>query len=148
MPFQLDLSQELKSLFDIGDYLFSDVPDTSSKRLSEADLKKQRIQRIHKKTGQNNQFAVNVWLAWAHNRNKSAGALLERYRTVPLNFVAVTKDELDFWLCRFINEAPRQDGRYIPLFLSNIWQFCNAAALTYERERERERYYYNKLLNK
>lgn len=53
MSFQLDLIQELKSVFNIGDDLFSDVPDTNSKRfsetISEADLEKQRIQRISKK---------------------------------------------------------------------------------------------------
>lgn len=53
MSFQLDFSQELKSLFDISDDLFSDVPETYSKRFSEiisgAGLEKQRIQRIPKK---------------------------------------------------------------------------------------------------
>lgn len=57
MYFQLDLSQVLKSLFDISDDLFSDVLDTNSKRfsetISEADLVKQRIQRIPKKSRQN-----------------------------------------------------------------------------------------------
>lgn len=53
MSFQLDLNQELKSLFDISDVLFLDVLDTNSERFSEtiskADLEKQRIQRISKK---------------------------------------------------------------------------------------------------
>ena len=53
MSFQLDLSQEKKSLFDIRDDLFFDVPDTNSKQFSEtqseADLEKQRIRRIPKK---------------------------------------------------------------------------------------------------
>lgn len=57
MYLQLDLSQVLKSLFDISDDLFSDVLDTNSKRfsetISEADLVKQRIQRIPKKSRQN-----------------------------------------------------------------------------------------------
>lgn len=57
MYFQLDLSQVQKSLFDISDDLFSDVLDTNSKRfsetISEADLVKQRIQRIPKKSRQN-----------------------------------------------------------------------------------------------
>lgn len=57
MYFQLDLSQVLKSIFDISDDLFSDVLDTYSKRfsetISEADLVKQRIQRIPKKSRQN-----------------------------------------------------------------------------------------------
>lgn len=57
MSFQLDLSQVLKSLFDISDDLFSDVLDTYSKRISEniseADLVKPRIQRIPKKSRQN-----------------------------------------------------------------------------------------------
>lgn len=57
MSFQLDLSQVLKSLFDISDDLFSDVLDTNSKRISEniseADLVKPRIQRIPKKSRQN-----------------------------------------------------------------------------------------------
>lgn len=35
MSFQLDLSQELKSFFYISDDLFSDVPETYSKRFSE-----------------------------------------------------------------------------------------------------------------
>lgn len=51
----------------------------------------------------------------------------------------MTKDELHFWLCRFVNEARRQDSKYIHLFLSNICQFCNAAAVTDMRERERQR---------
>lgn len=38
-------------------------------------------------------------------------------------------------MCRFVNEARGQDGKYISLFLSNIGQFCNAAAVTDERER-------------
>lgn len=49
--------------------------------------------------------------------------------------MAVTKDELDFLVVHFVNEARGQDGKYISLFLSNIGQFCNAAAVTDERER-------------
>lgn len=51
---------------------------------------KNKESRELKKTRQNNKFAVNVWLAWAHNNNRSAGVLLERYRTVHVRFVAVT----------------------------------------------------------
>lgn len=58
MSFQLDLNQELKSLFDISDVLFLDVLDTNSERFSEtiskADLEKQRIQRISKKNNKKN----------------------------------------------------------------------------------------------
>lgn len=42
-------------------------------------------------------------------------------------------------MCRFVNESRRQDGKYIPLFRSNIGQFCNATAVTNEREGEKER---------
>lgn len=55
--FPIRFKPGLKSLFDISDDLFSDVLDTNSKRfsetISEADLVKQRIQRIPKKSRQN-----------------------------------------------------------------------------------------------
>ncbi|XP_062572924.1 zinc finger MYM-type protein 2-like [Saccostrea cucullata] len=124
MSFQMDLSQELQSLFDISEDLFSDMTEKSTcfpEVITEAALEKQRIQRIPKKTRQNNQFAVNVWVAWATNRNKRADMLLDKYQTVPLTFKSISNDELDFWMSRFVNEARRKDGsKYPPNTVYNI----------------------------
>ena len=84
-----------------------------SKTFSNHDLEKQRNERIPKKTRQNIMFSMNVWRAWANTRNLKQETLLEKYKTVPVVLDATTKEELSFWMCRFVNEARRKDGKYI-----------------------------------
>ena len=120
MSFDMDFSQELKSLLEISEDVFSNMSDDTSttdsrvsKTFSNHDLEKQRNERIPKKTRQNNMFSMNVWRAWANSRNLKRETLLEKYKTVPVVLDATTKEELSFWMCRFVNEARRKDGKYI-----------------------------------
>jgi hypothetical protein len=81
MAFQMDLSRELLSLLAIKEDLFSEMSEQPSTRffdvVLESSLKKkpQRLERIPKKARQNNQFAVNVWVTWATNRNSRSDLL-------------------------------------------------------------------------
>ena len=120
MSFDMDFSQELKSLLEIGEDVFSNMSDDTSttdlrfsKTFSNHDLEKQRNERIPKKTRQNNMFSMNVWRAWANSRNSKQETLLEKFKTVPVVLDATTKEELSFWMCRFVNEARRKDVKYI-----------------------------------
>ncbi|XP_078331179.1 zinc finger MYM-type protein 3-like [Crassostrea virginica] len=66
-------------------------------------------------------FSMNVWRAWANSRNFKQETLLEKYKTVPVVLDATTKEELSFWMCRFVNEARRKDGsKYPPNTIYNI----------------------------
>ena len=56
---------------------------------------------------------MNVWRAWANSRNLKQETLLEKFKTVPVVLDAITKEELSFWMCRFVKEARRKDGKYI-----------------------------------
>ena len=67
----MDFSQELKSLLEISEDVFSNMSDGTSttdsrfsKTFSNHDLEKQRNERIPKKTKQNNMFSMNVWRAY------------------------------------------------------------------------------------
>ena len=56
---------------------------------------------------------MNVWPTWANSRNLKPEKLLEKFKTVPVVPDAITKEELSFWMLRFVNEARRKDGKYI-----------------------------------
>ena len=120
MSFDIDFNQELKSLLEINDDVFwnmSDDTSTTDSRFSQTfsnhDLAKQKNERIPKKTRRNNSFSMNVWRAWANSRNLKQETLLEKFKTVPVVLDAITKEELSFWMCRFVKEARRKDGKYI-----------------------------------
>ena len=120
MSFDIDFNQELKSLLEINDDVFwnmSDDASTMDSRFSQTfsnyDLEKQKNERIPKKTRRNNLFSMNVWRAWANSRNLKQETRLEKFKTVPVVLDAITKEELSFWMCRFVKEARRKDGKYI-----------------------------------
>ena len=123
MSFDIDFNQELKNLLEINDDVFwnmSDDTSTTDSRFSQTfsnhDLEKQKNERIPKKTRRNNLFSMNVWRAWANShdsRNLKQETRLEKLKTVPVVLDAITKEELSFWMCGFVKEARRKDGKYI-----------------------------------
>ena len=56
---------------------------------------------------------INVWRARANSGNLKQETLLEKFKTVPVVLDAITKEELSFWMCGFVKEARRKDGKYI-----------------------------------
>ena len=84
-----------------------------SQTFSNNDLEKQKNERIPKKTRRNNLFFMSVWRAWANSGNFKQETLLEKFKTVPVVLDAITKEELSFWMCRFVKEARRKDVKYI-----------------------------------
>ena len=74
---------------------------------------------IPEKTRQSTKWAVGVWEDWAKSRNRR---LLLEEKPFNCSFEKLSKQEMNFWRCRFVLEVWRHDGNpYPPL---TLYQLC------------------------
>ena len=74
---------------------------------------------IPAKTRQQTDWTVRVWEQWSTSRNEQ---LLPGEKPFSTDFGALTVEEMQFWLCRFVLEVRKVDGEhYCP---STLYQLC------------------------
>ena len=94
------------------------------KVVSESELKRMNSERVPDNTRRSTKWAVKVWSNWANSQKEKVDTLLEKYKTIP-ELLNCPAEQLDFWLCRFIVEARKEDGKSYPTLLCVI---CLAVA--------------------
>uniref|UniRef100_UPI00398EFE2D uncharacterized protein n=1 Tax=Pristiophorus japonicus TaxID=55135 RepID=UPI00398EFE2D len=80
-------------------------------------------------------WGVRAWDEWAKNRNnylmENSMKCDESFLYVPILSHEVAHDELNFWLCHFVEEVRRQDGSFYP---PNSLRLLCCSILRYLRE--------------
>ncbi|XP_067830694.1 early endosome antigen 1-like isoform X2 [Heptranchias perlo] len=80
-------------------------------------------------------WGVRAWDEWAKNRNnylmENSMKCDESFLYVPILSHEITHDELNFWLCHFVEEVRRQDGSFYP---PNSLRLLCCSILRYLRE--------------
>ena len=83
---------------------------------TDQDILKARKQSIPEKTQQDTTWCVRQWNDWVEHRNEENGS-----RTIPTPITSIPKEELAYWLERFVLEIRKKDGKeYIPSTLHHI----------------------------
>ncbi|XP_050409452.1 zinc finger MYM-type protein 3 [Patella vulgata] len=135
---------------EVGDLILSQIPlddiedfnltkeqekNRFAKPVSGSYIETMQESRIPTETKRNTRWCVKVYDSWALQRNSSVTSNgvqeSEKYCFVAPLSSEITAECLDYWMCRFVCEARRQDGSYYPaLSLKSIcigiWRFiCN-----------------------
>ncbi|XP_078286867.1 uncharacterized protein LOC144611573 isoform X3 [Rhinoraja longicauda] len=80
-------------------------------------------------------WGVRTWDEWAKNRNnylmENSMKCEELFLNVPLLSHEITRDQLNFWLCHFVEEVRQQDGSFYP---PNSLRLLCCSILRYLRE--------------
>ena len=89
-----------------------------------AEIEKRLVDRIPAKTLNQNAWAIKVWKEWAIWRNTLSLPYLQKIVTVPVCIETCSKEELGFWLTRFVLEVKRQDNKPYPF--NTLYNICAA----------------------
>ena len=101
--------------------------DLQHQLASDQELKNAQEASVAANTRKQTSWSVNVWKAWSGHRR-----LLSMYDCPPhLLILAKNSGELSRWLCRFVLEVRRQDGKEYPP--NTLYQIC-CGILRYVRE--------------
>ena len=74
---------------------------------------------VLEKTRNQTKWAVKVWTEWATSRNKK---LLSDKAPFSCEIEKLSAELINFWLCRFVLEIRRRDGKQYPL--ASLYQLC------------------------
>ena len=78
------------------------------------NLKNGLVTEFQKKTKNATNWAINVWVQWAEQRNCNPTTAMEDYTCVHVDIIRATTQELDFWMARCIMECRRDNGTPYP----------------------------------
>ena len=139
--FAVNLESDRKGIFSFGidwDEIYMDSSDDDELVLIDLSVSKERTvlhsgnksrfshvsddkeievrmkDRVPKKTRKNNNWAARAWGAWSIWRNQNVNEC-EKFRNVPRDIIdCSSKEELGYWLSRFVLETRKQDGSEYP----------------------------------
>lgn len=141
---QNTFTQQSSPNFEFDDFLFSSLdlfePKTTEvesnqlqkqeqKRdiavVSDADLNRRIEARIPEGTKCSTSWCVQTWKDWAEERSASStSSTSDKYNVVDLNILQLNKEELNYWLAKFVLEVRKKKtpGECYPP--STIYQIC------------------------
>lgn len=106
----------------------SSLGSSRFKNVSESDYRNTEKARISPNTVKATNLSVNVWTAWSEHRRR-----INVYNSPPHIFILATNPwDFNRWLCRFVLEVRRKDGKEYPP--NTLHQLC-CGVLCYARER-------------
>jgi len=90
--------------------------------MSNAQLEEIRLDGIPKTAQKQTQWCTSVWKEWAVYRQTVVIEQSEATHKLLVNIDEISKDDLQYWLVKFVAEVKRKDENHYPP--DTIYQIC------------------------